>query len=432
MQTLQLAKALEAGRGSESHKGSVMCLPVIQEVSVVCYFECDPQVVKDFSDTGAKIICLGLSRSISPWSLLSVVSGTFRRLRPDIIHIQYMAPGFLAVVAARLAAVRFVVATVHQPWTLTHHGVKAKILLRAAASMCNSFIAVSEAAERSWFGASQIYSSGKSRTRACLAWGSQHFTIHNTIDVARVDQILSSFNRTDLRDSFGFGECIVIGAVSRLSPEKGMDVLVEAFSQVCKRLTQSGDAKRTALHNVESDRKDGEGTNLKVALVIVGDGQERVRLEEQAGALGLCSADFRGWRSGDHRGRGTRGSFVVWLGKRNWEDAIKLMSVMDICVVPSRFEGFGLTAAEAMACGKPVVAADVGGLPEVVGRDNSCGRLYPTESVEGLVQGLTELVLSKQKREALGNRGRVRVESLFGLERFKESIGGLYQEILGE
>ena len=57
---------------------------------------------------------------------------------------------------------------------------------------------------------------------------------------------------------------------------------------------------------------------------------------------------------------------VIFYGATDWVNAMQLISIMDIVVVPSRFEGFGLTAAEAMSAGKPVVASDSFGLKEVV------------------------------------------------------------------
>ena len=432
-QTLQLVKALvlswnfklinrvDAEQESNRHV-----------VTVVCYFENDLDVVREFEAAGATVRVLGWKRSLPLWVFVPSLRQIFIGLQPSTIHIQYMAPGFLPVLVARLAGSRCVLATVHQPWTDVTHGRKAKVLLRTAALMCKRFICVSEAVERSWFGSSQLFSPADvGGITSCRSFA-RHVTIHNTVDIARVDQIVGSANKTDLREILGVGDCIIIGAVARLSREKGMDVLLEAFALLCKQLDQSGDANSDAVQNVGSKGKDSAASNWRLELVIIGDGQERVRLEEQAVALGLYSRDYRNRKLGDHHEVGCCRSSVVWLGRRTWEDAIKLMSVMDICVVPSRFEGFGLTAAEAMACGKPVVAADVGGLPEVVGRDNSCGRLYLADSVEGLSQNLRELVLSKPKREALGKSGRARVERLFGFERFTESIGGLYQEMAGD
>jgi hypothetical protein len=84
-QTLQLARVLrDAGH----------------EVSVCCYFEHDPAMVAAFG----QVNLLGLERSISPWRLVSVLRRAFAGA--DVVHVQYMAPGFLAVLAAELSGAR--------------------------------------------------------------------------------------------------------------------------------------------------------------------------------------------------------------------------------------------------------------------------------------------------------------------------------------
>ena len=115
-QTLQLARVLR-GAG--------------HEVSVCCYFERDPAMVARFEETGARVELLGLDRSTSLLRLLGELRKWFAAAKPDVVHVQYMAPGFVPVLAARLAGVPRVFATVHQP--ATPHGWKARLLLRLAA-----------------------------------------------------------------------------------------------------------------------------------------------------------------------------------------------------------------------------------------------------------------------------------------------------------
>ena len=427
VQTLQFVKALVGPKLGRSESGSNIEKVPVPEVLVVCYFESDPVVVSEFHAVGAEVNLLGLERTVSLWTFVQAVRKAFSKVRPDIIHIQYMAPGFLAVIAAWLSATGRVIATVHQPWTRLHHGYAAKGLLRSAALLCKRFTCVSEAAERSWFGSSSLFSSDSCVSHAGHHKRRCHVTIHNAVDVTEVDRILKDSDVTSLRRSLGLEGCVVVGAVARLSHIKGIDVLVGAFATV-KNVCAADGLKGAP--DVSPSRQ-GVGRN-RIVLVIVGDGEEKDGLQRQAASMGLAGRDLGGAALDGQYDEALREVDVLWLGRRSWEDSIKVMSTFDICVVPSRFEGFGLTAAEANACGKPVVAADVGGLPEVVGRDNSCGRLYPADSVDSLVQNLRELVLSKPKREALGKSGRGRVESLFGFERFKGSIGALYQEMAGE
>ena len=97
---------------------------------------------------------------------------------------------------------------------------------------------------------------------------------------------------------------------------------------------------------------------------MVGDGTLRAKLEQQAAELGCADR-------------------ITWVGRQPQEELNKWYGQMDIVLMPSRSEGFGLSAIEAMANGCVVVASEVGGLPEVV-RDGVCGLLHRTEDVQDM------------------------------------------------
>ena len=107
---------------------------------------------------------------------------------------------------------------------------------------------------------------------------------------------------------------------------------------------------------------------------------------------------------------------------------MQLIAIMDVVVVPSRFEGFGLTAAEAMAAGKPVVASDVFGLKEVIVH-NVSGFLFPVENTDLLKDLLLKLCNSQVPRKMLGDSGQKRAESVFGIDLFNKKISALYVQI---
>ena len=99
--------------------------------------------------------------------------------------------------------------------------------------------------------------------------------------------------------------------------------------------------------------------------------------------------------------------------------------------MPSRFEGFGLPAAEAMACGTPVVACKAGALPEVMGVGGG-GLLVPHDNPEAMARGIRELLDRPLKREALGRRGRIGVEAAFSWRRVAEATTRVYTDVLEE
>jgi glycosyltransferase involved in cell wall biosynthesis len=101
-----------------------------------------------------------------------------------------------------------------------------------------------------------------------------------------------------------------------------------------------------------------------------------------------------------------------------------------IAVVPSLYEGFGLPAAEAMACEVPVISTSAGALPEVVGTDGAAGVLVPPASSESLARSIVELLDAPERRQAMGTAGRQRVQNLFGWRRAGERVVDIYRELI--
>jgi len=92
------------------------------------------------------------------------------------------------------------------------------------------------------------------------------------------------------------------------------------------------------------------------------------------------------------------------------EQMVQYYAEAAIAVVPSVYEGFGLPAGEAMACGVPVVSTDGGALPEVVG---DAGIIVPAKNVDALAKGIETLLRDPQLRDTLGARGKQRIEENF-------------------
>lgn len=90
----------------------------------------------------------------------------------------------------------------------------------------------------------------------------------------------------------------------------------------------------------------------------------------------------------------------------SYERMVELYGTADVAVVPSLYEGFGLPAGEALACGVPVVATTGGGLPEVVG---DAGVLVEPGDVDAMTEAIRDLLTDEQRRRRLGRRGRERI-----------------------
>ncbi|MFZ5965188.1 glycosyltransferase family 4 protein [Thalassococcus sp. BH17M4-6] len=103
---------------------------------------------------------------------------------------------------------------------------------------------------------------------------------------------------------------------------------------------------------------------------------------------------------------------------------LNVMATADIIVIPSLYEGFGLTALEAMSLSKPVIASTAGGLPEVMG---NTGRLVPVGDVDGLAQAILELADDPGLRETMGKTARARAEAEFALPAIAAQLIKIYE-----
>ncbi len=365
MQTLSLARVLHSCG---------------YDVCVLCYFEFDDQMVREFRAAGSHVELPHLDRKITPLKLVHRLKRQIKTINPHFVHVQYMAPGALPIIAARLAGVKHIFATVHQPYTRSH-GRLAKLILRIASLFTTKFITVSQNAELSWFGSSHLIDENNPSRRQC-----HHFTIHNSIDVKLIQETVEAVNTKDLGEKLSIKEDrLVIGAISRLRHEKGIDILIEAFKNLVRECT--------ACH-----------------VLIVGTGPEENLLKKRVEDYGLDSR-------------------VTFYGEADWGKAMQLMSIMDMVIVPSRFEGFGLTAAEAMAAGKAVVASDSTGLKEII-IDGETGILFPVDDIDALVRAIQKLITNPSLRHHFGSTGIKRINEYFSLEIFTRKMQALYNHYL--
>ena len=330
-------------------------------------------VVEEIKGAGAEVILKNDDRGRGLWHLTKDLINSFKKLHPDIIHVQYLAPGLIPIIAAKLAGIPTIFATVHQPGT--PYGCKEKYLLRMAATLCTAFFCVSQSAEKSWFGDSTLWSQDAAKN------GRKHFTIYNGVDSERIERIVNEIAQRDLRTSLELTGRSVVGMVGRLRQEKGHAWLLDAIAEVVKVIPD-------------------------VVLLVVGDGPDRESLKQKAQNLVI---------SGN----------VIWAGQKLPEEVYRLYAVMDVVVVPSLFEGFGLTAAEAMAARLPVVASSVEGLNEIV-EDSQTGYLLPPSNSKVLAEALIKLLKNPELREKMGERGYRRVVESFGMERFTASMSAVY------
>jgi glycosyltransferase involved in cell wall biosynthesis len=117
---------------------------------------------------------------------------------------------------------------------------------------------------------------------------------------------------------------------------------------------------------------------------------------------------------------------VIFLGWR--EDVDKIISIYDIFVLPSLNEGMGRVLVEAMALGKPIVASNIGGIPDLITHGKN-GFLVPPGNPEHLAKYIQILIEDKEKRESMGQAGK-KISLKFSKEIMVEKIAGLYNDLL--
>ena len=120
---------------------------------------------------------------------------------------------------------------------------------------------------------------------------------------------------------------------------------------------------------------------------------------------------------------------VEFTGRLPVEEVVGCYARAEVAVVPSLYEGFCLPAAEAMACGLPVVATTAGALPEVV-EDGKCGILVPPRDHHALAIALKRLLDDESLRQAMGEEGRKRVERCFTWEEAARKTLEVYREVV--
>jgi glycosyltransferase involved in cell wall biosynthesis len=206
------------------------------------------------------------------------------------------------------------------------------------------------------------------------------YVIPNGVDTQK---FRPSTDAACLRQELGIAaESLIAGIVAALRPEKNHSLFLNAAADVLRRLP-------TAM------------------FLVVGDGPERPRLERLARELGCASC-------------------VRFLGNRS--DVPTILSALDVFVLTSLNEANPVSILEAMSCGRPVVATDVGSVRETV-RDGRTGRLVPPGDQALLVERIVELLTAPDYARELGRAGREAVVESWSLERMVAGYEGLITDI---
>ena len=145
------------------------------------------------------------------------------------------------------------------------------------------------------------------------------------------------------------------------------------------------------------------------AAPVVGTGEQRASYEALAAERGVAErAHFLGWR----------------------DDVPRLLAAADFLLLPSRWEAMPYIVLEAMSARRPVVAAQVDGVRDLVAEGES-GLTHPIGDVEALGEACARMIAAApQERAAMGEAGRARVEQSFSIQTMVEGLIGVYDELI--
>jgi D-inositol-3-phosphate glycosyltransferase len=187
--------------------------------------------------------------------------------------------------------------------------------------------------------------------------------------------------------------------VGRIEPLKGIDTLIEAIAVMRQR-------------KIFVDKE--------FCIAVIGgdpDVSPQALSDEMARLKQLC--EQYGLRD-----------LITFLGRRSQDSLPYYYSAAEAVVVPSFYESFGMVALEAMACGTPVVASEVGGLAFLV-QDGKTGFTVPVDEPQALADRLSELMMDPALRARMGAAG-AKFAQQYAWEKIADRIHGLYKDVLGE
>lgn len=187
--------------------------------------------------------------------------------------------------------------------------------------------------------------------------------------------------------------------VGRIEPLKGVDTLIQAIA----RMWEKGDICR---HNLCMSIVGGEPDVSRDAMT-----EEMSRLQALSSQYGLDD-------------------FVTFLGRRSQETLPYYYSAADVVIMPSHYESFGMVALEAMACGTPVIASQVGGLAFLV-QDGETGYHIPVGDVEALSDRLGSLLEDDALHKRLSHHAAAFALD-YAWENIATQIADLYQQVLDQ
>jgi len=299
-----------------------------------------------------------------------------REQKPDLVHTHSGKAGILGRLAAKRAGVPIIIHHIHGPSFGNFQGALANFIFTAAE-------------RRAARVTDHFFCSAQAMTERYLAAGigrPEQFT--RIFSGFELEPYRNATNDPALRRQLGFDEShFVIGKIARIFRLKGHADLLAAFAKLVPQLPNA-------------------------RLLLVGDGELRYEIANQARVLGLADK-------------------VSITGLVPPGEVARYVGIMDCVAHLSYREALSRTLPQALAAGKPVVAYDFDGADEIC-RENQTGFLVRTGDTEAVAAKLRQLALDLALRQKLGSNGAQFVREHFSVEKMVEAQYAVYQKLAAE
>ena len=321
---------------------------------------------------GVPVECLNIKR-LRDLDAIPRLTGYLRGIKADLVHTQLEAANILGNISAKLLGLPSV-CTIHVMPSLdvkTKTKLHQKLEWFALRHFCDRVISVSEEARQY-----HIEISGGSPKQVT--------TIYNGIDLSAFLDLNYAVEREAVRAELNIPrDANILVTIAVLRPPKGIQFMIRALPAIL-------------------------ASHPNTYYLVVGNGSYRDELIEEAGRAGVSER-------------------VVFAGMRR--DVPRLLAAGDVFVLPTLTEALPTVLAEAMAAKLPIVASQVGGIPEMIARGQH-GILVQPEDVDGLAHACAQLLAQPDQRAAMGAAGWKTANQKFSIERQVHQLKELYLDQL--
>jgi glycosyltransferase involved in cell wall biosynthesis len=332
----------------------------------VCSLSDKGEIGKEIENSGIEVIPLNKLKHRFDWSIVKDIYNLIKTRNVKIVRTHQYHANLYGRLAAWLARVPCIVASVHNVYTIDRK-IHRRIINKFLSKFTDKVVAVSETVKRDI-----LKYDGLTEDKVMV--------IYNGIDIDRFSNINGNLVRSKLRIP---SEVPVIGTVGRLTFQKGQKYLLEAASKL----------------------KDNFP---KIVLLIVGDGPLKDELKDYARTLGIYN-------------------HVIFTGSQR--DIPALLSAMDIFVLPSLWEGLPNALIEAMAAGKAIIATDIPPIREIINSEK-IGILVPVKDSKAIGSSIELLLNNKTLTDNFGKSAKDRAFSYFNIETTVDRYINLFEGIL--